>query len=68
MAEILTELSIRRVLGMRYIRFYVCHHGLRAPRGTAISIVTHRIIIEHQHVDIVQVHRADQLRCTDGDV
>jgi len=68
MGQIMTEESIRRTCGMGYVRFYTCQHGIREPRLTAMSVVRGIIDIDHPHVDVVQVHVADELTFDNGDV
>jgi len=67
-AQIMTEVSIRRTCGMRYVRFYTCRHGMRELRHTAMDLIRQMIKLDHPHVDVVQIRRADKLVFDDGDV
>jgi len=67
-AQIMTEeVSIRRTCGMRYVRFYRCRHEMCKLRRTAMDLVQQMIKLDHPHVVVVQIHRADELVFDDGD-
>jgi len=53
---------------MTCVRFYVGFHGLRLCKTRARLLLDSVVDLEHAHVDVLQVHRANTLRCPDGDV
>jgi len=65
MAEIMTNISLPHVTGMGTVRFYRCQHGTRTPRQTALEILEETATIEHAHIDVVQVHVADEVTKTE---
>ncbi|KAL6253444.1 hypothetical protein P5V15_015285 [Pogonomyrmex californicus] len=65
--EILEEISLKRECGIQWLRFYRCHHGIRAPADAALRLLSTTCNESHPDVDVIQIHRADVLRAPDGD-
>lgn len=61
LAAILEEVSCRSECGIAFLRFYTCSHGMRLACHVAPPAITAIADVDHPHIDVVQVHRADQL-------
>lgn len=62
-SEILSETRLSKLCGMQFLRFYMCQHEIRAPREAVLEHLTNMVEFDHDHMDIVQIHRADNLSC-----
>jgi len=61
----LTDMSL--TCGLNRVRFYMWHHGMRLEKTQADSYLSHIDDMNHPHVDVVQIHRADNLSFDDDD-
>lgn len=65
--EMLTIINLPKTCGMIAVRFYTCKHGLRLNK-TLARFYTERIVDKsHPHVDVLQLHVADELHCRGDD-
>lgn len=53
--------NLSEMCGMTYVRFVVCQHGLRATKPAAEQFFYSLVNVSHPHVNVVQVHKADEL-------
>lgn len=44
------------------------NHGMRLDKYAARTLLNNIVDLRHAHLDVVQIHRADVLSCSDGDV
>jgi len=63
----LSAVNMGRDCAMSEIKFYMCEHGLRLRNEDARRLVNEMTDVEHPHIDVVQVHRADNLTFPNGD-
>ncbi|TGZ52329.1 hypothetical protein DBV15_11753 [Temnothorax longispinosus] len=68
-AKLLTERlgichDLTNTCGMSYVRLYMYEHDMRLPKDVARCMVDRMVDVDHPHVDIVQIHRADVFRST----
>lgn len=63
----LARTDMRATCGMTVVRLLVWQHGLRLPKALALGELSRAVDVGHPHVDVLQVHRADTLRTTNGD-
>lgn len=47
----------RVTCGMSNVRFYMAEHGLKLGRDAAESFLREIVNVDHEHVDVVQIHR-----------
>lgn len=66
-AEVLSDIDLRNACGMSYVRFYVCQHGMRLRKNLARSLLRRAVDVDHDEVDMIQIHRADTLRVSEDD-
>jgi len=52
---------------MNRVRFYMWHHGMRFEKTRAESYLSQIVHLNHSHVDVIQIHRADNLAFDDDD-
>lgn len=52
---------------MRCARFYVCHHGVRLTKAQGQRVLNSIADIDHAHIDVLQVHRADVFTCENNE-
>jgi len=67
LTAMLAEVDLRQACGIDCIRFYVCRHGLRLEKSRARALLDAVVDVDHHHVDLLQVHRADTLSFKDDD-
>ncbi|CAL1672196.1 unnamed protein product [Lasius platythorax] len=61
------RIDLGEACGIAYARFYVAQHGLRMAKGPVHALL-HRIVrVDHRGLDVLQVHKADVVRCEDED-
>lgn len=60
---VLQDRSLREACGMTCVRFYTDLHGLRLDKESAHSTLNSIVEINHSHIDVLQIHRADVLQC-----
>lgn len=64
----MTDCDLRSECGIRVIKFYHALHGARIKdKNAAKRYLDSFVDVDHMHVDVVQVHRADVLSCNDND-
>ncbi|KMQ92540.1 exopolyphosphatase [Lasius niger] len=63
LTSVLGNTDLREACGISYLRYYVARHGLRLEKGRAETLLGRIVRVDHPHVDVVQIHRADTLRC-----
>ncbi|KAL0124133.1 hypothetical protein PUN28_006150 [Cardiocondyla obscurior] len=54
--------------GIQFLRFYICIHGLRLFPSIAEHHMWRLINLNHDNVDVVQIHRANTVSSTNDDV
>jgi len=52
---------------MTQVRFYMYEHGLRLQNEEARRLVREIADVDHPHIDVVQLHRVDNLTFSNGD-
>lgn len=57
--DILRDSPLRTLCGMRCMRFYVYYHGLRLSKSQGKRVMYDIANMDHEYVDVVQMHRAD---------
>lgn len=62
----LQDVDLKRTCGIICFRVYTCHHGLHLDKLLAESFLREMCDVDHPHVDIVRIHRADML-CVNAD-
>lgn len=43
-------------------------HGMRLDKTNALNLMQDLIFVDHPHIDVLQLHHADTLRCSDRDI
>jgi len=66
-ADILLTTDVSRTYGMNRVRFYIWHHGTRLEKERANSYMSRKVDVNHPHVDVIRIHRADNLSFDDED-
>ncbi|XP_011691096.1 PREDICTED: uncharacterized protein LOC105452019 [Wasmannia auropunctata] len=59
--------DLRKKCGISDIRFYMYLHGVRLPKSNARKLLSDMIDIDHDHVDVIQIYRADTLTFKNDD-
>lgn len=65
-STLLETTNLSDVCGMRYVRFYMANHGLRLERHVAKRYVNELVDLDHAHLDVMQIHKANSLILNDG--
>ncbi|KAL0116457.1 hypothetical protein PUN28_009838 [Cardiocondyla obscurior] len=60
--------NLRGECGLAFLRFYVCLHGLRLQHQIAEQFMHKIININNRHIDIIQIHRANTILSSQGDI
>lgn len=60
--ERLRKIHLRDDCGMMCVRFYCCEHSLRLPKEVALAFINNIVDVDYRHVNVIQIHRADNLR------
>lgn len=66
-SHVLLTTDMREVCGMNCVRFYTCQHGMRLEKYWANLFLRDIVDVDHAHVDVLQIHRADNLSFDDED-
>jgi len=66
-ADVMSKVSLRNDIGMLSCRFYLCQHGLRSRPESAQRLLHQWVVLDHSHVEMVQIHCANEIVCLDGD-
>lgn len=57
-SAVLQRTDLRTHCAMRYVRFYVCEHGLKMSREAGQVLLNSLIDMDHEHTDVIQIHHA----------
>jgi len=52
--------------GLKFVRFYVSSHEMRLPKKRAEIFLNEIVNVDHAHIDVLQVYRADNLTFDDN--
>jgi len=66
MSFFLGDTNLSTMCGLQFVRFYVSSHGMRLPKRRAEALLREIVNIDHAHMDVLQIHRADNLSFDDG--